>query len=473
MITLCVVSEFVNRNQELALLKERYDRDQADLVVLYGRRRMGKSALARESIQDHADAILYQAAEVTPELQQQQFAETIANVHPDAADLRHDWEPLLRFLADQNAPVIIDEFPYLVTADESIPSRLQRVWDQHLEHSGITLVLIGSSISIMEDQILAGKSPLYGRRTATIDLGPLPINHLDTFLPGLTPEETIHAWSLFGGSPHTLRALNPDQSLQANTQQLLLNETGLLHDEPELLLRAELREPNTYFSILRAIARGRTQRNEIAQAAGIQAETISSYLARLRRLRIIHRDVPATENPTRSRRGRYHIRDPLFRTWFRFIHANQANLARLGDNAYNEIIKPHLADHASWTFETLCHQALPTLAPGTYRRLGRWWFREHELDLAALRTDHTQILGECKFTTRKMNPSDLTHLETTAQHVQWTTDEPNEPTTHQYALFSRSGFTQALQDQAQHREDLSLWTIEDVVQALHQPTPNP
>lgn len=456
---------FVDRDAELERLRQRYRSENAELVVVYGRRRMGKSALVRQSLDGVDGTVVYQAAEVTPDLQLERFAETAAATYPEAAQLRPGWERLLAFLGERDAVIVVDEFPYVVQADESIPSRFQRAWDQHLEGTRATLVLVGSSISVMEDHVLAGKSPLYGRRTGTIDLGPLPVAYLGAFIDDLSAEETVMAWSLFGGSPHALRALDPTGGLQGNVQRVLLDEQGLLHDEPELLLRAELREPNTYFSLLRAIARGRTRRNEIAQAAGVRAETISSYLSRLRRLRVVEREVPATEDPTRSRRGRYRISDPLFRTWFRFVHGNQVDLSRLGEHAFEQIVEPELADHASLVFETLAHEALPMLGPGPYRRLGRWWFREHELDVAGLTVEGREVLGECKFTKRPVHRGDLADLEATAEHVQWPGEAPSERS---FVLFSRSGFTDDLASEADRREELSLFDVGDVVQALEQ-----
>lgn len=454
---------FVNREEEIAQLQDRYERSEADLVVVYGRRRMGKSALVRESLEGIDGAVVHQAAEVTPQLQLERFAEDVAEVYPESGKLRPDWERLLRFLGEQDAVVVIDEFPYLVQADSSVPSRVQRVWDQHLEATGVTLVLVGSSISVMEDEVLAGKSPLFGRRTVTLDLGPLGVEHLEAFLPGLSAEETVQAWSLFGGSPHALRVLSPDEGLAENVHRVLLQEQGLLHDEPGLLLRAELRQPNTYFSILRAMARGRTKRNEVAQAASVDTSQVSSYLDRLRRLRLVERETPVTEDPSRSRRGRYRIRDPLFRTWFRFIHGAQDDLARLGDQAYSELVEPELADHASPVFETLCHEALPRLLPGPYRRIGRWWYREHEIDLVALRTDRVAVVGECKFTARPVHRGDLANLESTSEHIQWRGEPPDQ---RHAALFSRAGFDDDLRQEAEDREDVHLWTVADVVEAL-------
>lgn len=161
--------QFVNREDELELLRSRFDRETADLLVVYGRRRLGKSALVREAVGDRDDAVYWQATEETAAVQLEDFVETASETVPLIADLKRDWETVLRTLGQQDTIVILDEFPYLIESDESLPSKLQRVWDMHLEETSMTLVLVGSSTSIMEEKVLGGGSPLYGRRTADDD----------------------------------------------------------------------------------------------------------------------------------------------------------------------------------------------------------------------------------------------------------------------------------------------------------------
>ena len=230
---------FVDRDDELELLESRFENDTAELLVIYGRRRLGKSALVREVVRAREDAVYWQATEETAAAQLANFVDTAGETFPVLEDIRRDWEALLRALGREDAVIALDEFPYLVESDDALPSKIQRVWDTYLEETSTTLVLVGSSISIMEDKVLSGGSPLYGRRTATIDLPPLDIADAQRFYPGDDPDTVIQAWGVFGGTPYYLQALDPSRSLAENVQSHVLSEHGVLHNEPEFLLRTE------------------------------------------------------------------------------------------------------------------------------------------------------------------------------------------------------------------------------------------
>ncbi|MFC6941188.1 ATP-binding protein [Salinirubellus sp. GCM10025818] len=454
------MARFVDRETELDRLTDCYESDTADFVVIYGRRRLGKSELVRQSIADRDDAVYYQAVESTAQNQLEQFVETATAQFPSTQTVRRDWEVLLQALGEQDAVVVVDEFPFLIEEDESLTSRIQRVWDLHLEATGMTLVLVGSSISVMEDKVLSGGAPLYGRRTATIDLEPLTTADARQFFPAYDAETAVMAWSIYGGTPFYLQTIDPEESLGRNVQQSILSERGLLYSEPEFLLRTDLRQPNTYFSILRALAHGRRTPNEIAGMAGVESQSLSSYLQKLRRLRLVERHIPVTESATASKRGRYRIAAPLFRFWFRFVYGNQDQLRLLGDDAYEELVAPELADYVSPLFERLCQQSLPTLVDRRFRAVGQWWFKEHELDVLGL-TDEGLVAGECKFTSTPVSEGVLSDLEGTATEVQWS-DMPEAPD-NVYVLFSRSGFSEDLKRTADSREDVHLFGISDLV----------
>ncbi|MGM0718697.1 MAG: ATP-binding protein [Halobacteriota archaeon] len=454
------MEQFVDRESELDLLTSCYGSETADFVVIYGRRRLGKSELVRQSIAEREDAVYYQAVESTAQNQLEQFADTATAQFPSLRNVRRDWEALLEALGAEGAVVVIDEFPFLVEEDESLPSRVQRVWDTQLQETGVTLVLVGSSISVMEEKVLSGSAPLYGRRTATIDLKPLPVGATREFFPEYDPETAITAWAVYGGTPYYLRTIDPDQGLGENIQQSILSERGLLYSEPEFLLRTELRQPNTYYSILRALAHGRRIPNEIAGMAGIESASLSTYLQKLRRLRLIERHIPVTESPTASKRGRYRIAAPLFRFWFRFVYGNQDQLRMLGENAYETVVEPELADYVSPLFERLCQQALPTLVDRQFRDVGQWWFKEHELDVLGL-TEEGLVAGECKFTSDPVSEGVLTDLERTAAEVQWSKRPADGESL--YVLFSRSGYTDDLEHVAQTRDDVCLFELADLV----------
>ncbi|TKX87899.1 ATP-binding protein [Halorubrum sp. SS5] len=454
------MERFVDRDAELDRLTKCYDSETADFVVIYGRRRLGKSELVRQSIADRDDAVYYQAVESTAPNQLEQFVDTATAQFPSLRNVRRDWEVLLETLGEQDAVVVIDEFPFLIEEDESLPSRIQRVWDMELQETGMTLVLVGSSISDMEDKVLSGSAPLYGRRTATIDLKPLDVADTRQFFSEYDPETAITAWSIYGGTPYYLQTIDPDRPLGANVQQAILSERGLLYSEPEFLLRTELRQPNTYFSILRALAHGRRTPNEIAGMAGVESGSLSTYLQKLRRLRLIERHIPVTESATASKRGRYRIAAPLFRFWFRFVYGNQDQLRMLGDDAYDELVAPDIADYVSPLFERLCQQALWDLIDRRFRDVGQWWFREHELDVLGL-SDEGLVAGECKFTSQPVSEGVLADLERTASEVRWA-DGPADGET-LYVLFSRSGYTDDIERTADTRDDVLLFELSDLI----------
>jgi AAA+ ATPase superfamily predicted ATPase len=454
------MEHFVDRDVELDQLTDCYESETADLIVIYGRRRLGKSELVRQSIADRDDAVYYQAVESTAPNQLEQFIDTASAQFPSLRNVRRDWEVLLESLGEENAVVVIDEFPFLIEEDDSLPSRLQRVWDMELQDTEMTLILVGSSISVMEDKVLSGSAPLYGRRTATIDLKPLDVADAHQFFPEYDAETAITAWAIYGGTPYYLQTINPAQQLGTNVQQSILSERGLLYSEPEFLLRTELRQPNTYFSILRALAHGRRTPNEIAGMAGVDSGSLSTYLQKLRRLRLVERHIPVTESPVSSKRGRYRIAAPLFRFWFRFVYGNQDQLRVLGDDAYADLVAPDLADYVSPLFERLCQRTLPDLINRRFRDVGQWWFKEHELDVLGL-TDAGLVAGECKFTAEPVSEGVLADLERTASEVQWS-KEPADGKT-MYVLFSRSGYTADLEHTAATRDDVSLFELSDLI----------
>jgi len=463
--------QFVDREAELTRLQELYESDSAELAVVWGRRRIGKTRLMTESIRNYADAVYYQATETTAKSQLDAFVADASETYPDIDRLQRDWETLLEYLIEEDAIIILDEFPYIADADEQLPSLIQRLWDHGVADSRATLVLTGSSIGMMHDLTLDGTAPLFGRISQNPS-GKFPIGQLDfgaamKFFPAYDPEERVFAYGIYGGVPHYLQAVEDTQSLEANITRTLLAQQGSLHEEPELILRMEVDEVNRFFAILQAIAKGNRTRNEIAGDAGIDSNSSSYYLDRLEDLGLIEPDYPVTADPTRSRKRRYRISDTLFRFWFRFVHGRNGRYEMYGDNAYGELIEPELPDFVSETFEQLCQQAVPMLYPDLqFTDLpGRWWHQEHEIDVVGLTAENTLLAGEVKFTNQPVGYSILSRLQEEAQHIDWTPPVGGSPT-YEYALFSRSGFKQSVQEAAAEDEAVRLFTLEEVVETL-------
>nr|WP_317627628.1 ATP-binding protein [Halorubrum sp. BOL3-1] len=298
------------------------------------------------------DAVFYQARQEARELRREQFVEAAADTFPGIESICPDWERLFRYLAEQGVIVVLGEFPYLIEQDESLPSVLQALFDNEFAESETTFVVVGSSISMMEEATLLGDSPLYGRTSLTLDIRELSFDAVTEFLPDrTTADDAVRAWSVFGGVPYYPEELDADRSLGENIQRTVLTHHGSLGNEPEHVLRMELREPTRYFSILEAIAGGATGRNEIAGVTGIDYNQLSTYLDRLSRLRLIERHVPVTESAERSKRSQYRLRDPLFRFWFRFLYGSTDRYDHFGENAYERLVEPGLADFVAPAFE--------------------------------------------------------------------------------------------------------------------------
>jgi hypothetical protein len=317
---------------------------------------------------------------------------------------------------------------------------------------------------MMETEVLGHHAPLYGRRTASTLLRPLDLPSSSLFFPNYTPDEKFLAWSILGGMPYYLRTFTDQQDIFANIRQHILDaRTGSLFSEPRLLLMEELREPRNYFSILRAIAQGRTRLNEITQASGVsEATTVARYLDILQQLRLITRRVPATEDqPEKSKKGLYQIDDHFLRFWFRYVHPNQSSLdLGLTEAILEQRIRPDLDHFVSSAFEEaaldfLARQAQNGKLAFLPERIGSWWDRETEIDVLAISlAEKVALIGECKWSVNLVGVNVLADLKQKALVLK----ENYGVQEVQFVLFSRSGFTPALDEQAR-AEGIGLYSI--------------
>jgi AAA+ ATPase superfamily predicted ATPase len=463
---------FINRQTELDLLAKMYASNRAELFVLYGRRRVGKTELLRAFCADKPHlffiATLSADGEQLATFSQQIWGMTHSEV--PAGFSFPSWDSAFLALADLPAPmmVVLDEFTYLISGNKAIPSILQKAWDERLKNTQIKLVLCGSYIGMMEAEVLGYQAPLYGRRTHSILLEPLDLSSTAQFFPAYSAEQQFLAWAVLGGMPYYLRTFSDQQDIFTNIHQHILDaKNGELFNEPRLLLMEELREPRNYFSILRAIAQGNTRLNEIAQASGVGAVTmVARYLDLLQQMRLITRRVPATEyQPEKSKRGMYQIVDHFLRFWFRYVQPNQSSLdLGLTDAILDQRVKPDLNHFVSTTFEEASRQYVARLArqgkiPFLPERIGAWWEKDAEIDVLAIsRTEKQALVGECKWSSNPVGTNILTDLKQKAQAL---LREGDISQLH-YALFSRSGFTPALEQQARE-EGVTLVGVDEIV----------
>jgi hypothetical protein len=465
---------FINRNAELEQLSHLYSSDHAELFVLYGRRRVGKTELLRAFCADKPHiffiATLSSDTEQLATFSQQVYGFSHSEV--PVGFTFPSWDAAFQALADfpmQPRPIIIlDEFTYLISGNKAIPSILQKVWDEKLKNTKVMLVLCGSYIGMMETEVLGYQAPLYGRRTASTLLRPLDLPSSSLFFPHYSHEEQFLAWAVLGGMPYYLRTFSDNQNIFSNIRQHILDaQTGALFNEPRLLLMEELREPRNYFSILRAIAQGRTRLNEITQASGVSEVTaVARYLDILQQMRLITRRVPATENqPEKSKKGIYQIDDHFLRFWFRYIQPNQSGLdLGLADAILKQRILPDLDHFVSTAFEEAAIAFTARLAQTgglTFlpERIGGWWDRDAEIDVLAInQTEKAALVGECKWSVNLVGTNILDDLKQKSQVL--TKDYGIQKV--QFALFARIGFTPALEEKARV-EGIQLYTVDSLV----------
>lgn len=315
---------------------------------------------------------------------------------------------------------------------------------------------------MMEEGVLSYESPLYGRRTGQWQLEPMEIGDAAGFFPSYTPESLIETYSVVGGIPAYLEQFDGDVSLIDNVERRILSKGAFLYEEPEFLLRQELREPTTYMSILEAIAAGATRVTEIANEINRDASSLSRYLNNLSELALVERETPVTDP---DGRGVYRLTDHYLRFWFRYVMPNRATLEQGHTDPVRQSIAETLSTHVSWAFEDVCRQAVRTAAfPVDCARLGRWWYDAMEIDVVGV-NDHTEtlLLGECKWTTDRVGTELLSDMEALESEVRWRGANRSVV----YSLFSKAGFTSELTEKATERDDVFLFNPADVLELFY------
>ncbi|AAL80559.1 ATP-binding protein [Pyrococcus furiosus DSM 3638] len=369
---------FVDRKEELKALKERLTRENFELIVIYGRRRVGKTRLVLEAVRD-LPHVYYLAVEGN---NLRHFRETAERVFPEVRYSREDWEGTLHAL--KGKIIVIDEFPNLIKENPRVLSLFQRVIDLDLSNSNTKMILLGSSVSMMTEKVLSYKSPLYGRRTGSMKLKPMGFFSLRVFFPTASWEELVEIYGMTDGIPFYITQVK--LPFWEWLEEELSSPVSFFRDEVDFLLKYEFSEVSTYKRILEAIALGKTTPKEIRDFTGLRHSDISPYLRNLIEADLIVREVPVTEKGT-SKRGRYYIADNFLAFWFRFIFPN---LSRIEEGTFSvEEIRDSYDHYLGLVFEKVARQFLVKLnkagnLPFKFTKIGRWWHKNEEIDLVAL-----------------------------------------------------------------------------------------
>ena len=476
---------FIGRKNELNFFNEAYSSDKAEFITLYGRRRVGKTEFLSEFCKDKP-CIFYTCREYTNKKQFAEFSNTVLDYSKDLKSKRKlfsDWNDLFSSLPDvisnEKLVLVIDEFPYMVKGDKSIPSILQVLWDEKLRYSNLMIILCGSSISFMEDELLAAKNPLYGRMTGIYKMLPLPFSDVIQFFPDYSDEDKLTVYSILGGIPHYLKQFNNQLSLEENVKHFILTKGTVLFNETEYILHQELREPAFYVTIIQSIAAGNTKFNEICENTQIESGKLSVYLKNLVELGILTKEYPVLSTAkdfTKKNLGEYKIFDNFFRFWFFYAYPYLSELSlNAQEEIWEDVIAPDLHRFSSKAFENVCIDYLIAIrlkkqTPFRFRHIGRWWGNithkeenkkpytsAEEIDIVATDMAQSQyILGECKFTNA---PFDMGQFKNLVNKNIFAEDPF-------YYLFSLNGFTDALINECNVNPKLTLITLADIIQTL-------
>lgn len=456
---------FIGREQELGKLNEMYASEKYEMAVIYGRRRVGKSELINHFCKGKK-AVFFTAVENTEAHNLNILVESILKAHHTTTiprDFLQALDLITEIARNEKLIFVIDEYPYLAKSAKYFSSLLQRHIDNYFSKTNCMIILCGSSMSFMENQVLGYKSPLYGRRTAQFKIE--PFNYIETakFVPNYSREDKLLTYGIFGGTPFYLAQIDSKKSLQENVQKLFFTNGGLLLEEPASLIKQELREPLVYNGILTAIANGSTRLSEISARVNKPTNQCDIYLKNLISLGLVYREKPLDEKS--STKSLYVISDNMFRFWFRYVQDNMSLITRGFGGQATESIWPKLSEYMGKAFEDICIQYLwenYNNLPLQPQGIGRWWGnnpvekREDEIDIVATQND-SALFAECKYTTKPIGIDYLAELERKSNLFKKTIANKY------FYFFGKSGFTEQLIQKSKENKNIKLIDLSDLI----------
>lgn len=461
------MEKFIDRKKELETLRKEYNRKEASFVVIYGRRRVGKTALIKEFCKDKR-SIMFLATEENETENRNAFKDTVAealdNTLLSEAQITR-WETVFDIIAGEcdkakeRLILVLDEFQYLGKANAAFPSILMKIWDEKLKSRNIMLILCGSLINMMTSQVLNYDSPLYGRRTAQIKLQQITFEHYKEFMPQESQDSLILHFAVTGGVPMYIELFEQTEDIYEGIRENILSDTSFLYEEPTFLLQKEVTEIGSYFTILKTIAAGNHKLGKIASVMEVKQTSLVKYLKILIELDLLEREVPVTEeNPEKSKKGLYFIKDNFIKFWFQFVYPNKGMLeAGREEYVFQKIKRNFIDNHVSYVYENICREKMwtqPEFSHISFNRVGRFWGnKDVEIDIVAYDSFGKEIIfGECKYSVNPKDVDILYNLEQKSVYVDWKKNDRKA----YYCIYSRSGFTKELVELAKKRENVIL-----------------
>jgi len=421
-----MIIQFKNRARELTELKNILSSNNFELFILYGRRRIGKTELSLKSTKNEK-RIYYLA---TGKNNLDRFYNVCSKQNKNINNLKKDWEILFNFLKDNVDVVIIDEFQNLINEDKNILNIFQSIVDTSLKNSKLKLFLLGSSVSIITSKVLSYKSPLYGRRTGSLNLKAVSFFDLSKFYPKKKIEELINIYGFADGIPFYLIKIT--NNFWYWLKQEINKQSTFLRDEIDFMLRYEFDDPSTYKLILESLSYGNTKLNEIKNFMKVTRTDISPYLRNLIEIGLIKREVPITEN-INSRRGRYYLTDNFLKFWFRFIYPN---LSSIEEGIFDlESIKNEYNSYLGFIYEDIAKKYLIKTNKFSFTKIGKWWYKDKEVDIVGLDKNNKKIfLVECKWKHNINAKKIVNELSKKSDCIDWNNNTREEI----YIVFAKS-----------------------------------
>ena len=460
---------FVDRKKELAFLNNEFKKKESSLIIIYGRRRIGKTALIKE-FGRNKDMLYFLATEESELQNMITFRELAANnIDNDLLNYtssnRWDtfFDAIIRYKSKNKKIIVIDEFQYLCKSNPAFPSIFQKIWDEKLKDKNVMVILCGSLINMIESQTLNYNSPLYGRRTGQIKLKQIPYeNYKEFWVRNMNERELVENYAITGGVPKYIESFKGNENIYDKIKKYIINSESYLYEEPLFLLQHEVNEVGSYFSIIKSIMAGNRKLGNIATSLSVSPTNLSKYLQTLINLDILEREVPITEeNQEKSKKGQYKVKDNFIAFWFQFIYPNKGFLEAGKENLVIKKIKNNFIDNnVSYVYENICREKMWTLNEKgklkmTFDKLGRWWNGNQEIDIVGINSTENEIIfGECKFYKegKLMDETIFYDLLEKAKNVEWKKYNRKE----MYILFSISGYSENLKKIAKQRKDLIL-----------------
>jgi len=460
---------FVGRHRELTNLNSLYKTEKFQCAVIYGRRRVGKTALINEFTKDKP-TIFFTGLETSSKDNLQNLSQCIYDLEHDEGEapiyssFQAAFDTIYELAKEKKIVFVIDEYPYLAKSHKGMSSILQVQIDKKYKDSKLFIILCGSSMSFMENQVLGYESPLYGRRTSQFKILPLDFFETKEYLENFMPYDIATIYGITGGIPQYLMQMDDKLPLEDNIKNNFFRSDAYLFEEPSNLLKQEVREPAIYNAIIKAIATGSSKSSEIASKVDLESSALAAYLKNLISLGIVKKETPITDDTLRK--TIYSIDDNMFRFWYRFVPDNIAPIQNeMGNRVYKKI-ELHISDFMGKVFEDICKQYLWKLnisgnSPIEFMDVGRWWGnnpikkQEAEVDILAFDNKNNAIFGECKWTNERIGTDVLDKLIERSQIFHYHKNY--------FYLFAKAGFKSAVVTRATEMGNVTLVTFDEII----------